>query len=136
MQVAGSVDLHADVADAFALFTQAADAPLTYYAQENSSPGAQAIDTGRWGLEAERRIVQPRIVLALGASAARGLLGRTVSITRERGRAIMLDDRSELWVTAHPSYLLRLDGEAREQQAALFAADLAAVHERLDELEG
>ena len=40
---AGSVDLHADVADAFALFTQAADAPLTYYAQENSSPGAQAI---------------------------------------------------------------------------------------------
>jgi DNA polymerase len=48
----------------------------------------------------------------------------------------MLDDRSELWVTAHPSYLLRLDGEAREQQAALFSADLAAVHERLDELEG
>lgn len=40
---AGSVDLHADVADAFALFTQAADAPLTYYAQENASPGAQAI---------------------------------------------------------------------------------------------
>jgi sulfonate transport system substrate-binding protein len=40
---AGSVDLHADVADAFALFTQAADAPLTYYAQENSSPSAQAI---------------------------------------------------------------------------------------------
>ena len=40
---AGSVDLHADVADAFALFTQAADAPLTYYAQENSSSSAQAI---------------------------------------------------------------------------------------------
>ncbi|AUM69496.1 aliphatic sulfonate ABC transporter substrate-binding protein [Pseudomonas fluorescens] len=40
---AGSVDLHADVADAFALFTQAADAPLTYYARENPSPGAQAI---------------------------------------------------------------------------------------------
>jgi len=40
---AGSVDLHADVADAFALFTQAADAPLTYYAREKPSPGAQAI---------------------------------------------------------------------------------------------
>lgn len=40
---AGSVDLHADVADAFALFTQAANAPLTYYAQESPSPGAQAI---------------------------------------------------------------------------------------------
>ncbi|QQC65664.1 aliphatic sulfonate ABC transporter substrate-binding protein [Paraburkholderia ginsengisoli] len=40
---AGSVDLHADVADAFALFTQAANAPLTYYAEETSAPGAQAI---------------------------------------------------------------------------------------------
>ena len=40
---AGSVDLHADVADAFALFTQAADAPLTYYARENPSSSAQAI---------------------------------------------------------------------------------------------
>lgn len=40
---AGSVDLHADVADAFALFTQAASTPLTYYARENPSPTAQAI---------------------------------------------------------------------------------------------
>lgn len=40
---AGSVDLHADVADAFALFTQAANAPLTYYAKEDASPSAQAV---------------------------------------------------------------------------------------------
>ncbi|MFP3566846.1 aliphatic sulfonate ABC transporter substrate-binding protein [Paraburkholderia sp. SIMBA_030] len=40
---AGSVDLHADVADAFALFAQAANAPLTYYAEETSAPNAQAI---------------------------------------------------------------------------------------------
>ncbi|CAG4903617.1 aliphatic sulfonate ABC transporter substrate-binding protein [Paraburkholderia saeva] len=40
---AGSVDIHADVADAFALFTQAANAPLTYYAEETSAPTAQAI---------------------------------------------------------------------------------------------
>ena len=39
----GGVDIHADVADAFALFTQAAGAPLTYYAQENAAPSAQAI---------------------------------------------------------------------------------------------
>ncbi|MCZ8369616.1 MAG: UdgX family uracil-DNA binding protein [Porphyrobacter sp.] len=102
----------------------------------HQSPTAKEIDTCRWWLEAERQIVQPRIVLALGASAARGLLGRTLSITRERGKAIMLDDRTELWVTAHPSYLLRLDGEAREQQAVLFAADLAALRERLAELAG
>ena len=39
----GGVDIHADVADAFALFTQAAGAPLTYYAKENAAPSAQAI---------------------------------------------------------------------------------------------
>jgi DNA polymerase len=100
----------------------------------HQSPGAKEIDTCRWWLDAERALVRPRIVLALGASAARGLLGRTVSVTRERGRAIPLDDGAELWVTVHPSYLLRLDGAAREEQAALFAGDLAAVKMRLEEL--
>ena len=51
-----------------------------------------------------------------------------------RGRPIPLEDGSELWVTAHPSYLLRLDGPAREEQARLFDADLAAVRARLAEL--
>jgi len=102
----------------------------------HQSPQAKEIDTCRWWLEAERNIVQPRLVLALGASAARGLLGKTVSISKARGGPLTLDDGTELWVTAHPSYLLRLEGEARETQAALFAADLAAVKERLAELAG
>jgi len=102
----------------------------------HQSPGAKEIDTCRWWLEAERSIVRPRLVLALGASAARGLLGKTVSITKARGQALALEDGTELWVTAHPSYLLRLEGEAREAQARLFAADLAAVRERLGELAG
>lgn len=102
----------------------------------HQSPGAKEIDTCRWWLDAERALVQPRLVLALGASAARGLLGRTVSATRERGRAIRLDDGAELWVTVHPSYLLRLNGAAREEQAVLFAADLARVRVRLAELTG
>lgn len=97
----------------------------------HQSPGAKEIDTCRWWLEAERTIVRPRIVLALGASAARGLLGRTVSVNQVRGAPITLDDGAELWVTVHPSYLLRLDGEARAAQAALFTADLAVVQERL-----
>jgi DNA polymerase len=97
----------------------------------HQSPTAKEIDTCRWWLEAERAIVQPRIVLALGASAARGRLGRTVSVNQVRGKLIPLDDGSELWVTVHPSYLLRLDGAAREEQAVRFAADLALVRERL-----
>lgn len=102
----------------------------------HQSPGAKEIDTCRWWLEGERAIVKPKLVLALGASAARGLLGKTVSISKVRGMPQQLDDGSELWVTAHPSYLLRLEGEARETQTRLFDADLAAVRERLEELAG
>ncbi len=104
----------------------------------HQNPAAKEIDTCRWWLEAERAVVKPHVILALGASAARGLLGRTVSISQARGAPIALEDgpegKAELWVTAHPSYLLRLDGSAREEQAELFARDLAAVRARMEEL--
>ena len=100
----------------------------------HQSPGAKEIDTCRWWQEAERTIVKPKLVLAMGASAARSLLGKTVSITKARGAPVPLEDGSELWITAHPSYLLRLDGKAREKQARLFDADLSAVKIRLAEL--
>ena len=100
----------------------------------HQSPTAKEIDICRWWIEGERAIVQPTLILAMGASAARGMLGKTVSISKARGEPIPLDDGSELWVTAHPSYLLRLDGPARDEQERLFAADLAAVKERLEEL--
>ncbi len=100
----------------------------------HQSPTSKEIDTCRWWVESERLIVQPKLILAMGASAARGMLGRTVSISKARGQPHALEDGSELWVTAHPSYLLRLDGPARDEQARLFDADLAAVKERLAEL--
>jgi DNA polymerase len=100
----------------------------------HQSPTGKEIDVCRWWNEAERAIVKPQLVLALGASAARALLGKTVSISRARGMPHPLDDGSELWVTAHPSYLLRLQDEAKDEQERLFQADLAAVAERLAEL--
>ncbi|MCB2077428.1 MAG: UdgX family uracil-DNA binding protein [Novosphingobium sp.] len=101
----------------------------------HQSPAAKEIDTCRWWLESERELVRPRLVLAMGASAARGILGKTVSISKARGTPHPLPDGSELWITSHPSYLLRLEGEAREAQERLFAADLAAVAERLADLQ-
>ncbi|MBX7481418.1 UdgX family uracil-DNA binding protein [Qipengyuania qiaonensis] len=100
----------------------------------HQNPGAKEVDICRWWIESERAIVKPKLVLAMGASAARGMLGKTVSISKVRGAPMTLEDGSELWVTAHPSYLLRLEGSAREEQERLFAADLAAVRGRLDEL--
>jgi len=102
----------------------------------HQSPTSKEIDICRFWVEGERELVQPKLILAMGASAARGMLGKTVSISKARGMPHTLDDGSELWVTAHPSYLLRLDGPARDEQARLFDADLAAVKERLEELVG
>ena len=101
----------------------------------HQSPTAKEIDICRWWLDGEREIVKPQLVLALGASAARGVLGKTVSIQKERGRAIALADGAELWIAPHPSYLLRLDGDARAEQEKLFARDLRKVAARLAELQ-
>ena len=100
----------------------------------HQSPTAKEIDVCRWWVESERAIVKPRLVLALGASAARGLLGRTVSVQKERSRAHVLEDGTELWITTHPSYLLRLQDDARAVEEKRFADDLRAVAERLAEL--
>ena len=102
----------------------------------HQSPTTKEIDICRWWLEGEIEIVRPKVVLALGASAARSLFGKTVSISKTRGQPHPRTDGSELWVTAHPSYLLRLKDEMKEQQERLFRADLAAVAERLAELAG
>ena len=102
----------------------------------HQSPTAKEIDICRWWLDGERAIVKPQLLLALGGTAARGVLGKAVTISKMRGAPHPLEDGSELWVTAHPSYLLRLKDEMKEQQERLFEADLAAVAERLAELAG
>ncbi|WP_241557410.1 UdgX family uracil-DNA binding protein [Croceibacterium ferulae] len=102
----------------------------------HQTPTAKEIDICRWWIEGERQIVQPKLILAMGASAARGMLGKTVSVSKARGMPHQLDDGSELWITAHPSYLLRLDGAARAEQERLFQADLVAVARRVAELIG
>jgi len=93
----------------------------------HQNPTAGEIDRCRWWLDAERRIVRPAVILAMGASAGRAILGRTPSIARDRGVPFPLPDGSQLWLTAHPSYVLRLSGEAREREQRLLERDLAAL---------
>jgi uracil-DNA glycosylase family protein len=100
----------------------------------HQSPTAGEIDACRWWLDGERRLIRPQLVLALGASAARGVFGRQMAVQRERGRAHALDGGGEAWISAHPSYLLRLRDEGRTTEEARFAADLSAVAERMEEL--
>ncbi|WP_428394746.1 UdgX family uracil-DNA binding protein [Lichenicoccus sp.] len=89
---------------------------------------AEIVACAGW-LEAERRSVAPRLLVMLGATAARAVLGRAVTISRERGRPIPLAGTSGL-VTVHPSYLLRLPDEAaKAREYAAFVADLVQARQ-------
>lgn len=96
----------------------------------HQNPSPAEIDMCRWWLESEIDLVQPRLILALGASAARSLLGRNVSIGRARGTWMNLPGERQLLISYHPSYLLRLDDQARAAPLALFRADLATLAAR------
>jgi len=75
-------------------------------------------------LEDEIALVQPRALVALGATAARSLLGRTIGVTSLRGQWLERPDGRKVLVTLHPSALLRVLPEEREAAFAAFVADL------------
>lgn len=98
----------------------------------HSKPDTGEIEACRWWLDEELRLVAPKVVVALGATAARALTGRSVTIGRERGRPQPLPGGAALWITVHPSYLLRIDDRAAaEAEFERFVADLAAAHAAL-----
>jgi uracil-DNA glycosylase family protein len=78
----------------------------------HKKPNAYEIERCRWWNELEREIVKPAVVVALGATAARSLLGRTLTISKVRGQ-VLLSNGMRLVVTVHPSYLLRIENEER-----------------------
>ncbi len=90
----------------------------------HSKPNAGEIKACKWWLEREFASLSPKIVVALGATAAQALLGHTVAVTRIRGRETEMMGRRGL-VTVHPSYLLRLPDEAAKAlEYRKFVADL------------
>jgi len=98
----------------------------------HQKPDAGEISACRWWIEQERLLVKPDVTLALGATAARSLFGKVMTISRERGRPHILPDGSEAWITVHPSYLLRLpDRAAADEEFERFVEDLKKVRERL-----
>ena len=98
----------------------------------HSNPGAGEIEACRWWLDQERNIVRPKVTVALGATAARSLFGKVMTIARERGRALELPDGGEAWITVHPSYLLRLkDQTAAAEEYAQFVDDLRTIGARV-----
>jgi uracil-DNA glycosylase len=95
-------------------------------------PNAYEIERCKWWQERERAIVRPELVVALGATAARSLMGRVVTITSVRGQALTLADSTPLVVTIHPSALLRIREEADKRAAyAAFVKDLKFAARRV-----
>jgi len=97
----------------------------------HQKPNWKEIAACRPWLEAELAIVQPRVLVCLGATAAQTLLGRQFRVTKERGRPIESDLAEQVLATIHPSAILRGDPKTREQEYAAFVADLRTVAELL-----
>jgi probable DNA metabolism protein len=91
----------------------------------HKTPVTSEVTACRWWLDAERRIVRPRVVVALGATAALSVFGKATPIGKCRGQALQLPDQAQGVVTFHPSYLLRLpDAKAKAEAYAAFVQDL------------
>ena len=98
----------------------------------HKTPNTSEVTACRWWLDQERQLVQPKVTLALGGTAALGVLNRKVAVKQERGQAIALSDRSTAMITVHPSYLLRIpDAEAKARERSAFVRDLKAVRDLL-----
>ena len=103
----------------------------------HAKPGAVEFEACRWGIDLERAIVAPAITVALGATAARSLFGKAMTIGAHRGRARDLPGGGEAWITIHPSYLLRIeDRTASETEYARFVTELAVIRDRLADVAG
>jgi DNA polymerase len=101
----------------------------------HNKPDAGEISACRWWIEHERELIRPSVTVALGATAARSLIGKTVTISKVRGEPLTLEHGGECWVTVHPSSLLRMpDAEARREGRALFVRDLRLIKARAEEL--
>jgi probable DNA metabolism protein len=101
----------------------------------HNKPDAGEITACRWWIEQERELIRPPVTVALGATAARSLVGKTVTISRAREAPLTLADGSECWVTVHPSFLLRIPEEdRRREERALFVRDLKRIKARAEEL--
>jgi len=101
----------------------------------HNKPDSGEITACRWWIDQERELIKPAVTVALGATAARSLVGKVVTIGKVRGAPLKLHDGSECWVTVHPSSILRMpDQDARHEARLLFVRDLKRIRERVAEL--
>jgi uracil-DNA glycosylase len=94
----------------------------------HQTPDVPEIQACGFWLDVERVHVRPALLVLMGASAARAVLGRAVTISRERGRVFAMADGQRVFVTVHPSFLLRIpDAAAKASAYEAFVRDLVSI---------
>jgi uracil-DNA glycosylase family protein len=91
----------------------------------HQKPNWSEIAACRPWLDAELAVVKPRVLVALGATAAQALFGRQFRVTKERGNPVQSELAPVALATVHPSAILRSDD--REAEFAAFVDDLKTV---------
>jgi uracil-DNA glycosylase len=94
----------------------------------HSKPNAGEIQACNWWLAKELNFLRPKLAVALGATAAQALLGKAIPVTKLRGDVVTREDGLQVFITIHPSYILRIREPAdKEAERERFLADLKAV---------
>lgn len=100
--------------------------------RKHKKPSAAEIAACRPWLEAETRLVKPRVVVCLGVTAAQSVFGKSMRLNEMRGRAWSTPLAATVFVTVHPSALLRHpDPAEREREYRRFVEDLEHIREHL-----
>ena len=100
----------------------------------HEKPGAAEVEACRPWFQTELDLVQPEVVVALGATAAQAILGPAFRITRDRGRFVPSPLTARVLATAHPSAVLRMPDEAARHEAMRqLVRDLSVVTKALRE---
>jgi DNA polymerase len=98
----------------------------------HKKPNSLEIAACRQWLDAEIDLVQPEVIVCLGATAAQALLGRSFRVTQQRGRLMPFQRAPQVLATVHPSSILRApDDKSRHREYELFVNDLRVVAEAL-----
>jgi uracil-DNA glycosylase len=99
----------------------------------HKKPNADEIMACRPWLEAELSVIKPSVLVLLGATAAKALLGASFKVTQQRGRFIDSDLPADVTATVHPSSILRArDDATREREYGRFVEDLRVAARRMD----
>src|SRR3954464_9808173 len=93
----------------------------------HQKPNWSEVAACRPWLEAELEVIEPRVLVCLGATAAQALLGRDFRVSRQRGELVESDLAENVVATVHPSSILRADDETRDLEDQALVRDLEVV---------